>query len=67
MNIHINKEVIIKDAGAMTHGMCGYIVAYKRDIKKYEVDFNNGFCGWYFITQLRMKRPITKEKRGAGK
>jgi len=41
---------ILKDC--MTKGSKGTIIAFERNIGKYEVSFNNGSVGWYLPSEL---------------
>jgi len=55
MSKYIGKEVIIKTKKANcidTSGNSCVIVAWDKDIGKYEVDFRNGFHGWYKRSEL---------------
>lgn len=55
MSKYIGKGATIKrssSGGIDTSGESCVIVAWNKDIRKYEVDFGNGFCGWYKRAQL---------------
>lgn len=49
--------VVIKDrsgsGGIDTSGMTGIIVDWMDSIKKYEVNFYNGWVGWYRRAELK--------------
>ena len=40
--------------GINTNGLCCTIVRWNASYKKYEVDFENGWCGWYKLSELKI-------------
>jgi hypothetical protein len=47
-------RVEINKPDAITHGSVGIVVEYDTSAYKYDVDFNNGFHGWYKLDELKV-------------
>ncbi len=45
-------KVQINKPDALSHGKKGTIVAWNHKIKKYEVSFYSGWCGWFKKKEL---------------
>ena len=55
MSKFINKSATINKtdhSGINTHGMSCIIDSWDNKIKKYKVDFDGGWCGWYKRCEL---------------
>lgn len=52
------REVAIKGemrGGVSTNGMTGVIAYWDKKVKKYNIDFRNGFCGWYKRSEFSLR------------
>lgn len=55
MSKYIGKVATInkpKGGGVNTHGKSCVITSWENDKQKYEVDFGNGWIGWYKRSEL---------------
>jgi hypothetical protein len=52
-------DVVINMKGNIVDGAFGTIEHWDNKIRKYKVDFHNGFCGWFKRSELK---PREKEK-----
>ena len=50
----VGRDVIINKHDAMTNGNIAIIKCWDHKVNKYEVDFNNGFVGWYKRSELKI-------------
>ena len=53
MSKFIGKGAVIKNPEAMTHGKPCVVDSYNHEIRKYEVSFDGGWCGWYTLKELK--------------
>jgi len=54
MSKHIGKGATVKDPKSLTFGHPCVIKEYDGTLRKYRVDFDNSYQGWYKINQLRL-------------
>ena len=50
----VNKEVKIIKKNALTTGSTAFVEKWHIHIQKFEVDFGNGFCGYYTRDELEI-------------
>jgi hypothetical protein len=50
----VGNEVKIIKKNAITTGSIGYVEKWHIHIQKFEVDFCNGFCGYYTKDELEI-------------
>lgn len=50
----VGETVKIIKKGALTFGSIAYVEAWHIHIQKFEVDFANGFCGFYTKNELKI-------------
>jgi hypothetical protein len=59
MSKYINHGATIKKPHCTLKGIHGkhvVIEEWDNDIRKYKVDFGNGFCGWYKRSELKLDK-----------
>ena len=59
METQINAKVRRLKYLKLTGGKECTIIGWNAEIEKYEVDFHNGFFGWYKVTELWYKNLTT--------
>ena len=61
MDKFLGREVTItkKCEGIDTKGMKGVVSNYDYSLSKYEIDFGNGFGGWYKRSELVFDKEIS--------
>ena len=56
MSKYIGKGAIINKPEVITHGKHCVIRYYSQDKKKYSVDFDMGWIGWYKLKELKIDK-----------
>ena len=54
MSKFIGKSATVNKQGSTTNGKPCVIVGYVRETRKYEVDFNSPWVGWYKLSELKL-------------
>ncbi len=52
MSKFIGKGATVNKPDALTHGKLCVIVEYVRETRKYRVDFDSPWTGWYKLSEL---------------
>lgn len=63
---YVNKEVVVTNVGygaIDTTGKHGIIIDYNVGLKKYEISFGSGWCGFYYGEQLKLSILFTNKPK----
>lgn len=56
MSKFIGKGAVINNPDGMCHGKPCVIAEYVKATRKYRVDFDGGWTGWYHLKQLKIDK-----------
>lgn len=60
MSKFINKGAVVSNKNAITYGRPCVIESYDNNTRKYEVSFDNQWCGHYYLNELTIDEPKDK-------
>jgi hypothetical protein len=60
MSLLTGLGATITDKDAMTCGMGGIIEKFDKEARKWKINFDESWCGWYTRQQFKIDRSKTK-------